>query len=190
MRPRLGDAGCRGAGDRLRALCRAGPRPSATIRRPAGDSSPSLQPERGDSHASKHRLVRGGTRSDGLVSRTERCRVARAALLARGGDRLDSTFSLVFLTNASSNAVVTVAGVHVRVGGPKDPLPVSGAAFRDDDRNSIKMILTIAAPAATGHRSPAGPSSSNRPPVRRRVQIERPTLLDQTWTLVPCSSIN
>ena len=66
------------------------------------------------------------------------------------GQRLNTTFSLVFLTNASSNAVFTVAGVHVPVGvQPKDPLPVSGAAFRDEDRNSIKMILTIAATAET-----------------------------------------
>jgi hypothetical protein len=42
---------------------------------------------------------------------------------------VNATFSLVFLTNASSNAVVTVAGVYVRVQGPKDPSPVSGAAF-------------------------------------------------------------
>jgi hypothetical protein len=72
--------------------------------------------------------------------------------------------------------------------GPKTHCPVSGAAFRDDDRNSIKMILTIAAPAAmllagaplfvdslstpgtaesadrTAHPSPAVPGRSCRAP--------------------------
>ena len=38
------------------------------------------------------------------------------------GQRLNSTFSLIFLTNASSNAVVTLAGVYVPVQEPNNPL--------------------------------------------------------------------
>jgi hypothetical protein len=109
------------------------------------------------------------------------------------GERLNTTFSLVFLTNASSNAVFTVAGVHVpvRVQGPKDPLPVSGAAFRDDDRNSIKMILTIAAPAATeGAGAPVFVEFSLDPPYGGEYRLSGPPSHDQLWTLVPCSSIN
>jgi hypothetical protein len=109
------------------------------------------------------------------------------------GQRLNTTFSLVFLTNASSNAVVTVAGVHVPVSvqDPNNPLPVSGAAFRDDNRNSIKMILTIAATAAT--ESAGGPvfvEFSLDPPHGGQYRLSGPPSGDQLWTLVPCSSIN
>ena len=107
------------------------------------------------------------------------------------GDRLNSTFSLIFLTNTSSNAVVTVAGVYVPVQEPNNPLPVSGAAFRDDNRNSIKMILTIAAPAAT--QLAGGPvfvEFSLDPPYGGEYRLSGPPSSDQTWTLVPCSSIN
>ena len=84
--------------------------------------------------------------------------------------------------------MVTVAGVHVHVQGPKDPLPVSGAAFRDDDRNSIKMILTIAAPAAT--EVAGGPlfvEFSLDPPYGGEYRLSGPPSSGNSWTLVPCS---
>lgn len=107
------------------------------------------------------------------------------------GGEFNATFTLIFLTNESSNAVVTVAGVYVIVSvrDPNNPLPVSGAAFRDDHRNSIKMILTIATPAAT--QVAGGPlfvEFSLAPPYGGEFRLSGPHSSDQTWTLVPCSS--